>query len=59
MCDEPLPESLARAILELRRDTALRASLAAEGLKLMRSVFTPRQIGARLLEIEKRGQVTC
>ena len=59
MCDEPLPESLARAILELRRDTALSASLAAEGLKLMRSVFTPRQIGARLLEIEKRGQVTC
>jgi glycosyltransferase involved in cell wall biosynthesis len=55
LCDEPLPASLALAVLELRRDIGLREGLAAEGLKLMRSTFTPRLIGARLLHIEKKG----
>jgi glycosyltransferase involved in cell wall biosynthesis len=56
LCDEPLPESLAMAILEIRRDPELRRNLAEEGLRVMRTGFTPAGIGARLLEILERGE---
>ncbi len=56
LCDEPLPASLALAILELRRDAHLRGALAAEGLRVLRAGFTPRVIGSRLLEILERGK---
>ncbi|MGD0781541.1 MAG: glycosyltransferase, partial [Candidatus Aminicenantales bacterium] len=56
LCDEPLPESLAAAILELRRDARLRGGLAEEGLRVMRTGFTPGLIGRRLLEILERGK---
>jgi len=50
-CDEPLPASLALAVLELKRDAALRESMAAEGLRLVRKEFAPPAIGRRLLDI--------
>ena len=56
LCDEPLPASLAAAILELRRDGNLRSGLAEEGLRVMRAAFTPRMIGTRLLTILERGR---
>jgi glycosyltransferase involved in cell wall biosynthesis len=58
MCDEPLAASLALAILELRRDSGLRESLAAAGARLMQSAYTPRAVGARLLDLLAGGQVS-
>jgi glycosyltransferase involved in cell wall biosynthesis len=51
LCDEPLPASLALAILELRRDPALRGALAAEGRRLVNQEFSPRSIGRRFFSV--------
>jgi glycosyltransferase involved in cell wall biosynthesis len=59
LCDEPLSASLALAILELRRDTDLREALAEEGLGVMRTAFSPRMIGSRLLEFLQRSTDLC
>lgn len=51
LCDEPLAGSLALAVLELKRDDALRRSLAENGRRLVERRFSPRAIGRRLLDI--------
>ena len=50
-CDEPLPESLAAAVLRLKNDAALRAGIAERGYALVKKEFSPRAIGRKLLEI--------
>jgi glycosyltransferase involved in cell wall biosynthesis len=54
LCDEPLPQALARAIVELRDDTALRERIAANAYALVRKNHSPQAIGARLIEILRR-----
>jgi glycosyltransferase involved in cell wall biosynthesis len=51
LCDEPLAPSLALAILELRRDGALRESIAAAGACLVRERLAPASVGRSLLDI--------
>jgi len=51
LCDEPLAGSLALAILELKRDDALRRSLADNGRRLVEERYSPPAIGRRLLDI--------
>jgi glycosyltransferase involved in cell wall biosynthesis len=51
LCPAGDPESLARAILELREDEALRDGLARRGYELAWKKFTPQNIGGRLKEI--------
>jgi len=53
-CDEPLAESLAAAVLELKADAALRARIAGEGCALARERFSPRANARRLMEIVDR-----
>ena len=54
-CDEPLAESLAAAVLELKADAALRERIARKGQALAAERFSARAIAARLVEIvEKR-----
>jgi glycosyltransferase involved in cell wall biosynthesis len=50
-CDEPLAGSLALAILELKRDAALRDGIASAGARLIRERYSARTIGRRLLDI--------
>jgi glycosyltransferase involved in cell wall biosynthesis len=51
LCEEPFPETLAAAVLQLRRDPALRGRLARAGLARAQAEFTSAAIGRRLLEI--------
>jgi glycosyltransferase involved in cell wall biosynthesis len=51
LCDEPYAESLARAVLDLARDAALRDRLARSGLDLVRREFTPEAVARRLAKI--------
>ncbi|MGB8952219.1 MAG: glycosyltransferase [Candidatus Aminicenantales bacterium] len=53
-CDDPLPESLARAVLELKKDEELRERIAQNGFQLVRREYSSRAIGARLLDILKK-----
>ncbi len=53
-CDEPLAASLALAILELRRDADLRASIAEQGLRLVHERHSPRAVGRLLLDLLHR-----
>jgi len=50
-CDEPLAESLAAAILELKSDAALRERVARSGQALVAEKYSPRATAARLMEI--------
>ena len=54
LCGEPLAESLAAAVLEMRRDPALRGRIAAAGLALVREKYSSAAIGRRLLDIVER-----
>jgi glycosyltransferase involved in cell wall biosynthesis len=54
LCDEPLPHVLARAIIELRDDTALRERIAANAYTLVRKNHSPQAIGALLIEVLRR-----
>lgn len=50
LCDEPLGPALALAILELKRDGALREALGTAGGRLVRERFAPKAIGRTLLD---------
>jgi len=50
-CDEPLPRTLAKAILELKNDTALREEIAANAHKLVRDKHSASAAAARLVEL--------
>jgi len=49
-CDEPLPRTLAKAILELKNDPALREKIAAEGYELVRVKHSPQAVADRLIQ---------
>jgi len=51
LCDEPLAESAAEAILSLKRDPARRARIARAGRDLVRRAFSPESIARRLFLI--------
>jgi glycosyltransferase involved in cell wall biosynthesis len=51
LCNEPLPQALANAILELKNDTALREKIAANAHKLVRERHSPLAVAVRLVEI--------
>jgi len=51
LCDEPYAESLARVVLDLARDAALRDRLARSGLDLVRRELTPEAVARRLAKI--------
>ena len=51
MCGEPAAEALAEAVLEMKRDPALRERIARAGLALVRERFSAAAIGKRLVEI--------
>lgn len=51
LCDEPLGPSLALAILELRRDEALRRALAAAGSRLVWDRLASGPVGRSLLDL--------
>lgn len=53
-CDEPLAESLAVAVLELKSDAALRERLARKGQALVAENFSARAVALRLVEIVDR-----
>ena len=53
-CDEPLAESLAAAVLELKADAALRDRIARDGCALVRERFSPRATARLLMEIVDR-----
>jgi glycosyltransferase involved in cell wall biosynthesis len=50
-CDEPLAESLAAAVLELKSDAALRERIARRGQALVAEKYSPHATAARLIEI--------
>ena len=50
-CDEPLAESLAGAVLELKSDAALRERIARNGHALVAEEFSPRATARLLMEI--------
>jgi glycosyltransferase involved in cell wall biosynthesis len=51
MCGEPFSETLAAAVLAMKRDPALRERIAAAGLALVREKYSTAAIGRRLLDI--------
>jgi glycosyltransferase involved in cell wall biosynthesis len=51
LCGEPPAETLAAAILEIRRDPALRDRIARAGWELVREKYSAAAIGRRLLDI--------
>jgi glycosyltransferase involved in cell wall biosynthesis len=51
MCREPIAESLAAAVLEMRRDPALRARIARAGLELVHAKYSAAAIGKGLLAL--------
>jgi glycosyltransferase involved in cell wall biosynthesis len=53
LCDEPLAETLAAAVLELKRDAGLRDGLARRGYGLVKECFTARAVGAMLIGLIK------
>jgi len=54
LCREPLPDSLAQAVLELKRDEDLRKTIAEQGYHLVKENFTPQAIGRALKRILDR-----
>lgn len=51
LCGEPLAETLAAAVLEMKREPGLRDRIARAGLELVRERYSAAEIGRRLLEI--------
>jgi len=51
LCDEPYPETLAAAVLELRADPELRRRLGANGLRLARERFAAKPTAQRFKDI--------
>jgi glycosyltransferase involved in cell wall biosynthesis len=54
LCDEPLAASLAGAVLEMRRNPALKEKLSQGGFDLMQERYTSRAVAGRLVEIVRR-----
>ena len=52
-CSDPFPESLSQAILELRRNKALREKIAEEGYKLVWEKYSPDKLGLSLKKVLK------
>ena len=50
-CEEPLAESLARAILELKTDTERRERIARQACHLVKEGYSPQATARRLIEI--------
>jgi len=50
-CDEPLAESLAGAVLELKNDAGLRAAIGRRAFGLVKERYSPKGIALRLVEI--------
>jgi glycosyltransferase involved in cell wall biosynthesis len=50
-CDEPLAESLAEAVLELKNDTDLRTGIARRGFERVKENYSSKAIGRCLFEI--------
>lgn len=53
-CDEPLEESLAATVLELKNDPGLRRDIGRRGQALMRDRYSPPAIGRGLLEMIRK-----
>jgi len=51
LCSEPLPDSLAQAVLELKRDEVLRKKIAEQGHQLVGQNFSPVALGRTLKKI--------
>jgi glycosyltransferase involved in cell wall biosynthesis len=51
LCEEPGPESLARAILELKKDASLKDKIAREGYELVREKYSSAALGRRFKKI--------
>lgn len=56
LCDAPEPGPLAEAILELRKDNALRSRIADGGYALVKERFSPEAVGRLLLAIVARSK---
>jgi glycosyltransferase involved in cell wall biosynthesis len=54
LCDEPLAESLAEAVLNLKRDPALRDRIARNGFALVRRDHSPEAVARRLVALLRR-----
>ncbi len=54
LCSEPDPSELARAILELKRDSGLKERIAQKGYLLVSQDFSPVAIGRLLARILER-----
>jgi glycosyltransferase involved in cell wall biosynthesis len=52
-CDEPFPQALARAILELKNDKTLAEQIAANSHTLVVDHHSPRAIAARLIKVAR------
>lgn len=50
---DPYPESLARAIIELKKDSVLRKKIATNGCRLVNKNFSTQAVGAKLVSILK------
>ena len=55
---EPYPENLARAILELKKDKALREKIAVNSHQLVRQEYSPSAIGRTLVKIIQNKFIT-
>ena len=51
LCEPPLAETLAEAILKLKSDSRLRNRIASNGLELVREKYSPAALGRALLNI--------
>lgn len=51
LCDPPLAETLAEAVLRLKNDSRLRNMIALKGLELVREKYSPAALGRALLDI--------
>jgi len=51
LCSEPLSDSLAKAILELKRNEVLREKIAEEGYQLVWKKYSPKAIGLSFKKI--------
>jgi len=54
LCDEPLPRTLAAAILELKKDPDLRRRIAANGYQRVKASHSPQAVAVRLIEILRK-----
>jgi len=51
LCDEPLEETLAAAVLELKHDSGLREGIARRGFGLVKECYSAKAIGRMLISL--------